>query len=250
MKSSGGTQRSRRFNVNSMVMCVCAVVLAVCLYVLAKTYMHIEAMKLSCKDRMPPEEFLKHLNAGDIIFTAHSKCSWLTKAINTFTGTNYYHVGIVVVIDGKKWLLHYTDPRYAYFYKPVFLCKDQGVSDMCISDLADICQEWTDYGTYVLIAPYDGQFNSDMLIAKAKEIGCGKPYDGKFMWTYITSKYNVAPKALNCNTFIGLLLEEMGELAKSPHPVRDYIPGRLWQRILHDAPHYKNKATYCLHVGN
>lgn len=185
----------------------------------------------------------------------------------------------------RKAMVHYVDPKHQRFFEPTPLCAplsrarshSGGLSDPpgnpnpCLSDLLQVLDTYRARRGHVLVCRYVPQDNYDnhgspaehpghdsllkekpimtpqRLLREARRIGCGKGYDDSFIRRYLFS--GSVPRseldALHCNTFVGLLLEDMGELPPSTRPVRDYIPGSLLRLMQQHATSYPRHLQEC-----
>jgi hypothetical protein len=221
---------------------------------------HMARVGTTCHTSATAQALTHALHSGDIVYACIRQSAPIAKFVNAFTGTCFYHVGIVVEQGSTKYLLHYVDPAYNDFFQPKPLgCglrpSGEGAANNlnpCLSEISSLLERGAKYDTRILVRTYNGSLSSNDIMGLARRIGCGRPYDQRFYLSYFTQRYKRDVVVLHCNTFIGLLLEAMGELPPSPHPVRDYVPGRLWQKVLDAAPSYATtmarRASFCAQV--
>jgi len=160
--------------------------------------------------------------------------------------------------SGRKVLLHYVNPDYWDFFMPASICGgpagDERSLNPCVSDARSMLEQYARRRGHVLVAPYQGGASSEEIVSMAMRMSCGMPYDRHFVTTFLLDllrRHKTSDlRALHCNTFVGLLLEALGELKPSSQPVRDYVPGRLL-RLLAAEPsnHYPGEKVYCCEVA-
>lgn len=226
--------------------------IAAVLYVVNSIVRQADALRLTCRDAMSVDELASALNVGDVIYWCAKKARPITHIVCSFTGTCFYHVGIIVMHEGVKKVLHYVNPSYNYFFqgRPICAVQQHGPGlNPCVSELAPLLLRYAQIDSYALVAQYSGDMTSEDMLALATRISCGKHYDQQFYISYFAHRYSRMMDTLHCNTFVALLLEAMAEIPPSPHPIRDYIPGRLWRYMLAASRNYSKRATYCVRLA-
>jgi hypothetical protein len=238
---------------------VIAVVVVVCLlYVVCMLYLTIRAivsydLARGAEVERAREDAWKP-RAGDVVAFSASNSSLLTRIVCGWNGTAYFHVGVVVELDvgqgqGQPYLMHYVDPSHQAFYQPMYACSD--VDDLCLSDLRALCGRYQRGSLVAVHRPkLSLSLTSTDILSAALRVAKGLPYDVNYTMSYAASialrviGRQHRPAALNCNTFVGLLCEELSLLERrSQYPARDYVPGKL-QLALMSSGNFRHVETY------
>ena len=173
--------------------------------------------------RVTTAQAARMLQTGDIVAFSSQRPGIVPRVIALVTHSPYLHLGIVVGAN----MLHYTDPAHEGFYLPRRLCPHQSVGPN-LSDMRGLLERFAASGALITIMRHKRSPTHEELVEAAHSF-CGIPYDAFHTESFV--RYRLDPRGvptrLQCNTFVGALLERLGVLTQSPHPVTDYKPGRI-----------------------
>lgn len=175
---------------------------------------------------------VNELKNGDIIFFSKTKLRNINDNIFrmfacVFSNTPYYHVGIVLVNNGNKYILNAVPEDYHSKFMMIF--KKCNVT-IRIAQLEDYLEHYAERYEPILkiYRKNEWKHNHENVINAAKTM-CSYKFEIDISKIFFNNANN--KKILNCTTFLGKLLEELLEIEKSNIPYKKYIPGRF-QNIL------------------
>lgn len=212
-----------------------------------------KAASIQCGGARSARDVANSLRTGDIVsfcFDAR-KVNLPILVAGMAMGTCFYHVGMVVEQNGTKYIMHYLAPKDSALATAERMCPVPGPGPV-LSVLEDALRVAASSNTVLYISRASNGFSwtSGDIINLAMSMACGNDYDTGMFVSYIIKKYSPeATDSVHCNTFIGTLLERMGVLSKSPHPIRDYVPGKLQKRIHSEAVGYASNPE-CMMLEN
>ena len=180
------------------------------------------------------------LEEGDVVFFSSAKSgSKQSKTIAVVTNSVFYHCAVVVRFGSKKMLMHFIDASDREFFQPEYICREG--DGLCISDASRALQQ---YGSGSLVAVYSilrATHANLNWFALGTSVACRegniKGYDYSFIASFFLGSDN-----LQCNSFVGLLLEEAGILPSlsrhGANPGRTYVPGNI-MRLMDASGNFK-----------
>lgn len=253
-------------SVLSVVILTSLSTILVCLTIYAYLTCTVSAMLMhtaASAAKATPVDIMSDMSEGDIVFfSCQPDSDIVTKMCAVYCRSCFYHVGIVVVLgDGVKCLLHFVDPVWRPFYgrchpfPPSQQQDTHGAPDLCISDLGSLVNKYPPATLLCICKNSERRHNSSSskeLLEAARSVSRDKRYPPNLFLSFLyaltsplLSSENVKG-TLHCNSFIGLLLEELEILDKSDEdPDIVYIPGKLLARV---ARVYQPKIV-CIHSG-
>ena len=175
---------------------------------------------------------LADIQTGDIVAFASRFPGITPKAVAMFVGCPFFHVGVAV---SNNELLHYIEPNLEWFYRPHRRLCPTGPCFSNVSDLVDAHREHTGRAAMCVLRPTSSVKREDIVDAAMLVARCGnrpRYYEDSFIVSYVTRRFHPVGDTLHCNTFIGVLMEQLGLLPISEHPREDYRPGRILPLML------------------
>jgi hypothetical protein len=172
------------------------------------------------------------IRIGDVVAFASRYPGIVPKAVATFVGSPFFHVGIAVS-NGE--MLHYIEPNLAWFYRPRRRLCPTGPCFSNISELVEAHSKHTGGVTMLVLRPASKMQDGAIIDAARWVSRCGshpRNYEDSYIVSYVTRRFHPVIDTLHCNTFVGLLMEQLGRLPISEHPREDYRPGRLLSMLV------------------
>ena len=167
------------------------------------------------------EALSKGLRTGDVVAFGVASPGPGPYVAALATRTTKFHIGIVV---GTQ-LLHYSAPNADAFYRPRHLCAVPGPN---LSDARQLVHGFAKHDAIVHVVRPPKAIDAEELLAQARAF-CGTPYDMHFVRTFLFGDNKRG--RMQCNTFVGAMVERLGMLPPSVNPVRDYRPGRILELL-------------------
>lgn len=211
-------------------------------YSLARQALQDAAAPLSISAPSLPD---LELRDGDIIFFSRHDAAVTSRTISGLFGTPFFHVAVVILRDSRPMLLHYVEPvpEGLQRYEPQALCPP-GLGPS-VSDLAAVLANVGPGTLLGVLRTRQEEYGADIVDA-AIRVACpggrGLPYDGayevSYLWSFIAPSQTAAK--LQCNSFVGLLMEALGVLKKrsEPDPTRAYTPDKLLRALVNSGNFY------------
>lgn len=170
----------------------------------------------------------EHLHHGDIILL----CKRRLKSVQDIMfrtlacvvlNTPYYHIGIVVERAGEKYILHSTPSAYHFPMDTLHGCDGESIK------LAKLHAYLNDYeeqfAGMVKVFRHSYWKHDTRSIFRAAQEMCG--YEFQIDPLRLLFPNSSEKKVMACTSFIGMLLEQLGEFEKQQRAYQVYIPGKI-----------------------
>jgi hypothetical protein len=189
-------------------------------------YWRLRCMESATATVVSWRDAMQFLRTGDVVAFSSSRPTLVSRLIAVCTGSCYLHVGIVVGTD----LLHYTAPGEDAFYAPRRVCAT--LSGPNLSDTSVLLRRFANERGFVAVMRPVLSRSAGAILDEARKF-CGTPYDMHFLVSFLMHRLDPRgyPDRMQCITFVGTLLERLGMLHISPHPLVDYAPVRLFRAL-------------------